>query len=197
MEQLPQLIESYKCTEENPVILSTIHSAKGLEFDTVYIVDVYDGCLPHSCREDAPEQERIDTYEEERRLFYVGITRAKNELHLFYVSECESEFVNAVAPPDRTARGTVIRHPDVQINEPRVQAPTAPKAEAPSIPIATELAAYIVNTRIKHDAYGDGVIVGSEIKQGGLHIIEVQFDNGNKNQFQLDVVVRAGLMHLA
>lgn len=127
----------------------------------------------------------------------MAITRAKNELYLFYVSECGSEFVNAVAPPDRTAREPVIRHSDVQINEPRVQAPTAPKAEAPSIPIATELAAYTVNTRIKHDAYGDGVIVGSEIKQGGLHIIEVQFDNGNKNQFQLDVVVRAGLMHLA
>lgn len=197
LKQLPQLIESYKCTEENPVILSTIHSAKGLEFDTVYIVDVYDGCLPHSSREDAQEQERIDNYEEERRLFYVAITRAKNELYLFYVSECGSEFVNAVAPPDRTAREPVIRHSDVQINEPRVQAPTAQKAEALSIPIATELAAYTVNTRIKHDAYGDGVIVGSEIKQGGLHIIEVQFDNGNKNQFQLDVVVRAGLMHLA
>lgn len=104
LSQLPQLIENYKCTDENPVILSTIHSAKGLEFDTVYIVDVYDGCLPHSCREDAQEQERIDTYEEERRLFYVAITRAKNELHLFYVSECGSEFVNAVAPPDRTER---------------------------------------------------------------------------------------------
>ena len=50
-----------------------------------------------------------------------------------------------------------------------------------------------MNTRIKHDAYGEGIIVGSEIKQSGLHIIEVQFDNGNKNQFQLDVVVRAGL----
>lgn len=197
LELLPRLIESYRCTDENPVILSTIHSAKGLEFDTVYIVDVYDGCLPHSSREDAQEQERIDNYEEERRLFYVAITRAKNELYLFYVSECGSEFVNAVAPPDRTAREPVIRHSDVQINEPRVQAPTAPKAEAPSIPIATKLAAYTVNTRIKHDAYGDGVIVGSEIKQGGLHIIEVQFDNGNKNQFQLDVVVRAGLMHLA
>ena len=98
LEQLPKLIESYNCTEENPVILSTIHSAKGLEFETVYIVDVYDGCLPHSCREEASEQERIDTYEEERRLFYVGITRAKNELYLFYVSECGSEFVNAVAP---------------------------------------------------------------------------------------------------
>ena len=197
LDQLPQLIENYRCTDENPVILSTIHSAKGLEFDTVYIVDVYDGCLPHSCREDASEQERIDTYEEERRLFYVGITRAKNELHLFYVNECGSEFVNAVAPPDRTAREPVVSHPDVQIREPRIQAPSVPKAEAPSIPLAPELAAYTVNTRIKHDAYGEGIIVGSEIKQSGLHIIEVQFDNGNKNQFQLDVVVRAGLMHLA
>lgn len=114
LEQLPHLIGTYKCTEENPVILSTIHSAKGLEFDTVYIVDVYDGCLPHFCREEAQEQERIDTYEEERRLFYVGITRAKNDLHLFYVSECGSEFVNAVAPPDRTPKEPVIRQPDIK-----------------------------------------------------------------------------------
>lgn len=194
---IPRLIESYRCTEQNPVILSTIHSAKGLEFDTVYIVDVYDGCLPHSSREDAQEQERIDNYEEERRLFYVAITRAKNELHLFYVSECESGFVNEVAPPVNTPKEPVKHHPDIQIKGPRVQVPSVPKVEDPSVPIAPELAAYIVNTRIKHDAYGEGIIVGSEIKQGGLHIIEVQFDNGNKNQFQLDVVVNAGLMHLA
>ncbi|MBR4320150.1 MAG: ATP-binding domain-containing protein, partial [Oscillospiraceae bacterium] len=76
--------------------LSTIHSAKGLEFDTVYIVDVYDGCLPHSSREDAKKQERIDSYEEERRLFYVAITRAKNELYLFYISEYGSSFVSEI-----------------------------------------------------------------------------------------------------
>ena len=69
LAKLPQLIEEYKCTDDNPVILSTIHSAKGLEFDTVYIVDVYDGCLPHYDRETAKEQEKIDNYEEERRLF--------------------------------------------------------------------------------------------------------------------------------
>ena len=195
--QLSQLIENYRCTDKNPVILSTIHSAKGLEFDTVYIVDVYDGCLPHFSREDAKEQECIDDYEEERRLFYVAITRAKNELHLFYVSEYESEFVDEVAPPDKSVRGPVIHHSDVQINELQIQKLPAPKIEVLSVPVVHELAAYTINTRIKHDAYGEGIIIGSDIKQGGLHIIEVLFDNGNKNQFQLDVVVNAGLMHLA
>lgn len=202
--QLPQLLENYRCTDENPVILSTIHSAKGLEFDTVYIVDVYDGCLPHSSREDAQEQEHIDNYEEERRLFYVAITRAKNELHLFYVSECESSFVNEVAPPVKMSRETTKSHPGVQIIESRVvksptidvEVPSFSQIETPSVPTDPELAAYIINTRIKHDAYGEGVIVGSEIKPSGIHIIEVLFDNGNKNQFQLDVVVNAGLMHL-
>lgn len=188
LEQLPQLIESYKCTEENPVILTTIHSAKGLEFDTVYIVDVYDGCLPHSCREDAPEQERVDTYEEERRLFYVGITRAKNELHLFYVSDCVSEFVNAVAPPDRTAKEPVIRHPDVQIKE--------PKMETKPIQADSDLAPYTVNTRIKHATYGEGIIVGLESIRDDIHVIEVQFDNGLKSKLQLEVVVRIGSIHL-
>lgn len=205
LELLPRLIESYRCTDENPIILSTIHSAKGLEFDTVYIVDVYDGCLPHSSREDAQEQERIDNYEEERRLFYVAITRAKNELYLFHVNECESSFVNEVAPPVKMSREITKSHPDVQIIKPRVaksptievEVPSFSQIEASSVPTAPELAAYTTNTRIKHDAYGEGVIVGSEIKPSGIHIIEVLFDNGNKNQFQLDVVVNAGLMHLA
>ena len=154
LAQLPQLIENYRCTDENPVILSTIHSAKGLEFDSVYIVDVYDGCLPHSSREDAQEQERIDNYEEERRLFYVAITRAKNELYLFYVSECESGFVNEVAPPDRTTKEPVIRQPDIKNKE--------PKTETVSIQDGSALAPYTINTRIKHDTYGEGVIVGVE-----------------------------------
>lgn len=202
---LPRLIENYRCTDENPVILSTIHSAKGLEFDSVYIVDVYDGCLPHSSREDAQEQERMDNYEEERRLFYVAITRAKNELYLFYINERESGFVNEVAPLVKTQKETVKHHPDVQIIEPRVEkspateveAPSFSQIEAPSVSTDPELAAYTMNTRIKHAVYGEGIIVGSEIKPSSIHIIEVLFDNGNKNQFQLDVVVNAGLMHLA
>ena len=110
LRQLPKLIENYRCTDDNPIILSTIHSAKGLEFDTVYIVDVYDGSLPHSSREDALEQERIDTYEEERRVFYVAVTRAKNELYLLYISEYGSEFINEVIPPIKSVNETSNRH---------------------------------------------------------------------------------------
>ena len=101
---MPKLIENYRCAAENPVILSTIHSAKGLEFDIVYIVDAYDGSLPHSDRETAKEQERIDNYEEERRLFYVAITRAKNELYLLSVNECRTGFINEIAPESHTTK---------------------------------------------------------------------------------------------
>ncbi|MEG0250517.1 MAG: ATP-dependent helicase [Peptostreptococcus sp.] len=60
------------------VVLSTMHSAKGLEFDNVYISGVNDSVIPYiaSDEEDAKDK----NYEEERRLLYVGITRAKNNL---------------------------------------------------------------------------------------------------------------------
>ena len=98
LEILHRLIENYQCTDENPVILSTIHSAKGLEFDTVYLVDAYDCCLPNMDKETATEYGQIDSYEEEQRIFYVAITRAKNELHLFSVQECKCSFVNEIIP---------------------------------------------------------------------------------------------------
>lgn len=66
-------------------ILSTIHASKGLEYDTVYLMDVTDGILPaHMLKnpEKASGEER-ENYEEERRLFYVGATRAKSELYVF------------------------------------------------------------------------------------------------------------------
>lgn len=66
-------------------ILSTIHASKGLEYDTVYLMDVTDGILPAQMLknpEKASREER-ETYEEERRLFYVGATRAKSQLYVF------------------------------------------------------------------------------------------------------------------
>jgi DNA helicase-2/ATP-dependent DNA helicase PcrA len=63
--------------EEKPLILSTIHSAKGLEWDTVYIMSLVDGVLPVTFALDDE-----DDIEEEHRLFYVAVTRAKNRLFL-------------------------------------------------------------------------------------------------------------------
>jgi DNA helicase-2/ATP-dependent DNA helicase PcrA len=59
--------------------LSTIHQAKGLEFDVVFVIMLCDGLFPSARSMEADEGE-----EEERRLFYVAITRAKNELYLSY-----------------------------------------------------------------------------------------------------------------
>ena len=59
--------------------LSTIHQAKGLEFDAVFVIMLCDGLFPSSRSVESPDGE-----EEERRLFYVAITRARNELYLSY-----------------------------------------------------------------------------------------------------------------
>ena len=68
-----------------PFILSTIHASKGLEYDTVYLMDVADGLFPEevpaSMKYMQPEERRA--FEEERRLFYVGMTRARKRLCVF------------------------------------------------------------------------------------------------------------------
>lgn len=63
--------------DEDYLILSTIHSAKGLEWDTVYVIHAADGNIPSDMSTDSPEQ-----IEEERRLFYVALTRAKDWLYV-------------------------------------------------------------------------------------------------------------------
>jgi DNA helicase-2/ATP-dependent DNA helicase PcrA len=66
-------------SDDEKINLSTIHQAKGLEFEVVFVIMLCDGLFPS-----ARAMESTDGEEEERRLFYVSITRAKNELYLTY-----------------------------------------------------------------------------------------------------------------
>lgn len=70
-----------KQTRLEGITLMTMHSSKGLEFKVVYIIDANDGITPH-------HKAQLDTdIEEERRMFYVAMTRAKDRLHVYYVKE--------------------------------------------------------------------------------------------------------------
>lgn len=77
----------------NGITLSTVHSVKGLEFDRVYIIDLVEGDFPSQRSIDLLEKGEINPMEEERRLFYVGMTRAKEHLSLITLKYIGSKLV--------------------------------------------------------------------------------------------------------
>lgn len=62
--------------------LSTLHSSKGLEFDDVFLIDFNEEVIPGMTKEKAIEKDKMNEFEEARRLAYVGVTRAKSNLHI-------------------------------------------------------------------------------------------------------------------
>ena len=94
LEELRQVLKEKPPERDCPFILSTIHASKGLEYDSVYLLDVIDGVLPAQILKDLKKAEKaeLEAYEEERRLFYVGITRAKDQLYVFTMKTQHSAF---------------------------------------------------------------------------------------------------------
>lgn len=94
LEKLRQVLKEKPQERDCPFILSTIHASKGLEYDSVYLLDVIDGVLPAQIPKDLKKAEKteLEAYEEERRLFYVGITRAKDQLYVFTMKNQHSAF---------------------------------------------------------------------------------------------------------
>lgn len=96
LEGLRKKIDDSKYNKgKNAVHLSTIHSAKGLEFEEVYMIDLIDGDFPSSSTIEASEQGNFLPLEEERRLFYVGMTRAKTLLDIITLDYISNEKVES------------------------------------------------------------------------------------------------------
>ena len=91
LDYLRMLVSAPPDPSSEGLILSTVHSSKGLEYETVYLLDVLDGILPAVTELKGPEEER--RYQEERRLFYVAMTRAKDHLYLFSCLDRSSAFI--------------------------------------------------------------------------------------------------------
>ena len=102
LNELRMILQDKKNTPGSKLILSTIHSSKGLEYDNVYMIDVINGVFPNKVirnPEKASAQEKKN-YEEERRIFYVGITRAKDKLTIFKYADKQSTFIQELKPSD-------------------------------------------------------------------------------------------------
>ena len=122
LKELERIIREKKEERECRFILSTMHASKGLEYDTVYLLDVMDGILPEKILTsmNTASKEEIGAYEEERRLFYVGVTRAKNQLNIFATGK-PSRFCNELLEKnisaesyqklsDELGEGVIVKH---------------------------------------------------------------------------------------
>lgn len=119
LEELKAIIRDKEAAPECKFTLSTIHASKGLEYDTVYLMDVVDGILPETVPKNlkAASREELEIYEEERRLFYVGATRAKSQLFLFTMNKQASFCSELLGRPIRPGR-TLSAHPEVSHGAP-------------------------------------------------------------------------------
>jgi len=92
--------ESQSDDGENFVTMMTLHVAKGLEFPLVFVTGMEEGLFPHSNSTDSSDTDNLEL-EEERRLFYVGMTRAKNDLVLSYANQRKVWGQNQYQSPSR------------------------------------------------------------------------------------------------
>jgi DNA helicase-2/ATP-dependent DNA helicase PcrA len=145
------------------VTLTTVHSSKGLEFDKVIIVDIIEGQFPSQESIKLLEEKcNRSLFEEEVRLFYVGITRARNELEII-----TSNLLNK--HPIRTSRFVkyLILKPKETVKRTNVQKPKKQKVISNE-----ELQRYTVKTNVVHKTFGNGSI--ENLEKG---IIDVDFEN--------------------
>lgn len=158
---------------EDCVQLMTLHSAKGLEFPLVFICGLEEGLFPHQRSIADP-----DGLEEERRLCYVGITRAKQTLYMTHAEQRRLHGVDNFAQPSRF----IAEIPDEYIEEirPRVQVSRPMRGSRPmqrrSMTAApgSELGIRL-GQRVRHGKFGDGVILNCE-GQGAHARVEVNFE---------------------
>ena len=206
LEELRTIIQEKVSDKDCPFILSTMHASKGLEYDTVYLLDVMDGILPEKVLANprTASKEELETYEEERRLFYVGVTRAKNQLNVFttnkpskFCSELlgkrnlrenqQKEYAGIKKWGDYSPAGTY----GIKGNGMYHGYGTGHGSQKQPGKSYQELADALGEGMIvKHKKFGEGVVVDME----GEHI-RIQFGDNVKNM-DLKVLARLGMLEI-
>ncbi|MDB6010266.1 MAG: helicase [Gammaproteobacteria bacterium] len=153
---------------EDCVQMMTLHTAKGLEFPMVFLCGMEDGLFPHQ-----RSLNDIDGLEEERRLCYVGMTRAMKQLFLTYAEQRRLHGVDSYGAPSRFIKET----PEELIEEirPRVQV-SRPVAVGRFRPEEPAVAGVRLGARVRHGKFGEGVILN--VEGNGAHArVQVSFES--------------------
>ena len=179
--------------DEDAVIMMTMHAAKGLEFPVVFLAGMEDGLFPGF-----RAMENTEDMEEERRLCYVAVTRAKEQLYLTcaerrllygrtqyahpsrFIDEMPEELLDSNIVESR--RFSSATAPDPTLDRPQVTraryASAAAKQSAavsPAAKASVPLPNYAAGDRVRHRAFGDGMIVSVK-PMGGDALLEIAFD---------------------
>ena len=154
---------------EDSVQMMTLHSAKGLEFPVVFLCGLEDGLFPHT-----RSVSDIDGLEEERRLCYVGTTRAMKQLYLTYAEQRRMHGVDSYGTPSRFIKeipSELIEEvrPRIQISRP-VYTPRRPGMDVEIADSGMRL-----GQRVRHGKFGEGIILDLE-GQGTHARVQVNFE---------------------
>ncbi|HEX2231910.1 MAG TPA: 3'-5' exonuclease, partial [Thermoleophilaceae bacterium] len=158
--------------EEGIVTLMTLHNAKGLEYGVVFVIGCEDGVFPHSRAIEAGD------LEEERRLAYVGITRAKRQLYLTH-ARTRLLFGNR----DWNLSSRFIEEIPAELTDRDPDEPTGPDAAAEwdrgeGATATGGAAAFNLGDDVVHANFGDGVVTGRE--PGGLVVVRFAADGSER-----------------
>ena len=179
--------DNYDENASAPTLL-TLHAAKGLEFRVVFMVGLEDGVLPHSRSLDNPEQ-----MAEERRLMYVGVTRAKDRLYLLRAFRRSSWGMTETSAPSRFLDDLPDELLDLKYAKSSAkkrhgaqaawEAPTSPPSPAARKAMSTQFAP---GQRVYHQKFGEGIVLSSA-RQRDDEEVEVFFDKAGKKRLSATV----------
>jgi DNA helicase-2/ATP-dependent DNA helicase PcrA len=161
--ELHNLLKNKVYDYNSKFILSTIHSSKGLEYDNVYLLDVIDGVFPSELKTSLSPVEKEKIEEEERRVFYVGITRAKNSLSVFENKYIDSTYVSDLFEKKEQFKNNFLGNV--------VKTPT-------SSTLPEKLAWMTIGAKVRHLNFGEGKI--TSINE---NYVTVKFNSGKTFPF--------------
>ncbi len=188
LEELRSILTEKEPDYSSKFILSTIHSSKGLEYDSVILMDVINGVFPSKVvreKDKSATPQDLRDFEEERRIFYVGMTRAREKLTIFKYDDKPSAFVKELTAKEKAAsKPTGVKAPTALLKKSKTKA-TA------EVSVPDQL---VIGERVSQPKYGEGTITDVTYDEDEIPMkFSVKFDAGDEKIFLYPVAFNMGM----